>query len=73
MKQSQSQWILAKLNEGHAVTAIDALEGCGCFRLAARINDLRTAGHNIQTRTRQLPNGKSIASYHLTKKEPATC
>lgn len=43
MKQTQSQWILARLQQG-PVTAMDALDGCGCFRLAARIADLRQAG-----------------------------
>ena len=31
------------------VTAIDAIQQIGCLRLAARINDLRAMGHNIET------------------------
>ena len=30
------------------ITALDALNGEGCFRLAARINDLRRAGYWIE-------------------------
>lgn len=72
MKQSQTAWILEQLTRG-PVTAIDALNGCGCFRLAARINDLRQAGHHIETIDRHLPNGKVVAEYHLKQKEHATC
>lgn len=72
MKQSQTQWILDQLKRG-PLTAMDALNGCGCFRLAARIKDLREAGHHIQTENRTLDNGKSIAAYHLIERENATC
>lgn len=70
MKQTQSQWILAKLQQG-PVTAMDALDGCGCFRLAARIADLRQAGYYIETENRTLDNNKTIAVYHLKEKETA--
>jgi hypothetical protein len=70
MKQTQSQWILAKLKQG-PVTAMDALDGCGCFRLAARIADLRQAGHHIETENCTLANNKTIAVYHLKEKETA--
>lgn len=69
MKKSQAEWILDRLKEGRSVTAIDALNGCACFRLAARIKDLRQAGHHIETEHRTLPNGKVIAAYHLVEKE----
>lgn len=52
---------------------MDALDGCGCFRLAARIADLRQAGHHIETENRTLANNKTIAVYHLKEKETATC
>ncbi len=55
------------------MTAMDALDGCGCFRLAARIKDLRDAGHDIHTDTIELLNGKHVAQYHLQEKETATC
>jgi hypothetical protein len=71
-KQSQSEWILARLRQG-PVTAMDALDGCGCFRLAARIKDLRDAGYDIQTDTIELLNGKHVAQYQLKEKETATC
>jgi hypothetical protein len=64
---SQTTDILAMLQAG-PITALDALEKVGCFRLAARINDLRRDGHNITTNTITLGNGKSIAQYQLTFK-----
>lgn len=67
---TQTEWILDRLQQG-PVTAIDALDGCGCFRLAARINDLRQAGHEIETQTLELPNGKHVAQYFLKQREAA--
>lgn len=63
---SQSSQILDMLQRG-PVTAMDALNKAGCFRLAARINDLRRDGHNITTQMITL-NGKNIAQYNLTLK-----
>lgn len=67
---TQTEWILTKLKQG-PVTAIDALNGCGCFRLAARIKDLREAGHPIETQTLELPNGKHVAQYFLKERAAA--
>lgn len=44
---------------------MEALAGCGCFRLAARIKELRQQGNDIKTKTLILPNGKIVAQYHL--------
>jgi len=69
---SQSQWILKAL-EQRPLTAIEALEGCGCFRLAARIKELREQGHDIKTKALILPDGKIVAQYHLESKRPQNC
>ena len=61
---TQSQWILKALST-RPLTAIEALEGCGCFRLAARIAELRFHGHKINTNMITLPSGKSVAQYSL--------
>jgi hypothetical protein len=50
------------------ITALDALDGAGSFRLAARIADLRAAGHDIVTEMETLSNGKRIARYHLARR-----
>jgi hypothetical protein len=61
---SQTTEILDMLKRG-PVTAMDALQQVGCFRLAARIADLREQGHEIITDTITTPTGKHIASYKL--------
>ena len=63
-KQSQSQQILAHLKAGNEITPMDALDLCGCFRLSARIADLRHDGWNISTKI-ITKNGKNFASYRL--------
>jgi hypothetical protein len=66
MSRSQTQWILDALHKG-PLTTMEALHGCNCFRLAARINDLRNAGHDIETRNHTLPSGKTIGIYFLKR------
>lgn len=47
------------------ITPLEALEHYGCFRLAARIKELREDGHDIKTKTKILSNGKIVAQYTL--------
>lgn len=61
---SQSEAILEHLTVRGTISAIEALQLYGCFRLAARINDLRAAGHNITTIITNV-NGKKVAFYKL--------
>lgn len=67
---SQCSDILAHLKRG-PITAIEALNSYGCFRLAARIKDLRDQGYDIESRDLDLPNGKTVAEYRLKEKETA--
>tara|TARA_R110000868_G_scaffold402329_1_gene678570 strand:- start:4571 stop:4774 length:204 start_codon:yes stop_codon:yes gene_type:complete len=46
---SQQNEILSHLISGQSLTPFDALQQFGCFRLAARIRDLRDDGHDILT------------------------
>ena len=46
---NQSDKILDHLRGG-PITPLQALNLYGCFRLAARINELRKQGHNISTK-----------------------
>ena len=55
--------LLTERPEG--ITAIDALNECGSFRLAARISDLRAAGNDIRSEMVTTPSGKRIARYRL--------
>ena len=60
---SQEKQILAHLKR-KAITPIEALERYGCFRLAARIHDLRDKGHDIQVR--MVERGEKVfAQYSL--------
>jgi hypothetical protein len=52
--------------ESKPITAMDALSDYGCFRLAARINELRMSGYNIKTEIKN-QDGKRYAMYHLLK------
>lgn len=61
---SQTTVILDMLQRG-PVTALDALNKANCFRLAARIAELRQQGHEIVTETVATSSGKHIASYKL--------
>ena len=62
---SQNQQIANYLNKGKKLTTLQALEKFGCFRLAARIADLRNNGMNIATKTIKLENNKIVAQYSL--------
>jgi hypothetical protein len=61
---TQTEMIRAHLESGREITPIDALQQYGCFRLAARINDLRKTGLPIETITEQR-DGKAWAKYRL--------
>ena len=64
---SQKTKILAHLSAGHSITPIDALQMFGCFRLGARIYDLKNDGHDIHKTMVQRGN-KMFARYTLLKK-----
>jgi len=50
------------------ITPMEALDAYGCFRLAARIYELRKDGHQIVTvMTPAMSNRKRYATYHLLK------
>ena len=55
---------LLKRRSSRGITSWDALSEIGCMRLAARIYDLRCAGHDIQTRMEDTGSTK-IARYVL--------
>ena len=61
----QNARILAHLQSGRSLTALEALEWFKCFRLASRVCDLRKAGYDVQKRTIKTNSGKNIAQYYL--------
>ncbi len=62
---SQEQAILAWMKSGNSITPLDALHLFGCFRLAARIADLKAAGNVIETDLVATPSRKRVARYRL--------
>ena len=50
-KQTQKSVILAHLKRFGSIEPLTALREYGCYRLGARIADLRHDGHNIITET----------------------
>lgn len=61
--------ILAHLQSGLSITPLDALEMFGCFRLGARIYDLRKDGVEIAVERRKFVNRNghkgSVCLYRL--------
>jgi hypothetical protein len=64
-RPTQAGRILAHLRAGNRLTALDALESFGCFRLAARIHELRREGWQIEERTVETRGGKRVAEYSI--------
>ena len=62
---TQAQWILNTLRK-RPLTPLEALQGCGCLRLAARILDLKAQGHNI-IREMVTDGEKTFARYRLAR------
>ena len=62
---SQCSKILHDLIAGKRITPIDALEKYGCFRLSARIKDLRKDGWVIKTEIVRTRSRKRMAQYYM--------
>lgn len=70
-KQTDKQAVLAYLKKHRSITPLQALSDLGCYRLGARIYDLRHDGHLIDTQMVQGTdrNGEPMryAKYTLIK------
>lgn len=66
---SQKAGILEDLMAGRRVTALDALERHGCFRLSSVIHRLRKDGHDVKTELVQAQSGAVHAVYYMVKTE----
>jgi len=66
-KATQAERVLAYMREHpEGITAMEALGELGCFRLAARIYDLRAEGHQITEEAYSTSTSKRVARYRLT-------
>jgi len=67
---TQTETILAHLQAGGSITPIDALREFGCFRLAARIKEIRAAGFDVDMDL-ETDGEKRWARYSLKPAVPA--
>lgn len=66
-KRNTQNWdVLWFMNYNGAITPLSAMANLGVHRLAARINDLKRMGWNINTTIKRV-NRKSYASYSLSR------
>ena len=62
---SQKDRILSGMRRGKHYTPFTALKEIGCFRLAARIAELRSEGHSISVQRVDVGHNRLVASYSL--------
>ena len=58
--------LIRDLEKGKSITALEALNRYGCFRLASRIYDLKKQGWRIDKKA-IVKDGKTYASYFIPK------
>lgn len=66
MTAVQNAQILRDLKIGLTITPLEALDKYGCFRLSARIFELKAQGWPIDCERRQLENGKIVGHYTMS-------
>ena len=64
---TQTTQILLYLKEGNKITGMDALNLFGCWRLGARIWDIKQLGFNVNRELITTSTKKVIAEYSLGK------
>ena len=66
MKPQTERTLSVLRNRGaEGMTALDALEWVGTQRLAARVDELRREGHDIEREMVRTRNGAHVARYRL--------
>lgn len=64
-RTSQTSAILAELLEGATINPRQALRRHGCFRLAARIGEIRQMGYQVATEMTRARDGARFATYWI--------
>lgn len=64
---NQTTKILLYLKEGNKITGMDALNLFGCWRLGARIWDIKKMGFKIKSELITTNTNKVVAEYELIK------
>ena len=68
MTVTQKNEIKFHLKMGFRITAIDALDKFGCFRLAARIKEIKDEGMEVDKVMVETINGARVAQYYCPSK-----
>lgn len=63
----QNAAVLAYMREFGSITAKEAVAALSCYRLSARIYDLKRAGHNVVAERVDSGNGGQFARYWVAK------
>lgn len=67
---TQNEMILGHMLEGKSITALDALNLYGCFRLGARVWDLKKRGYPIKGQMVEVgENKKRVKVYWMDVSE----
>lgn len=67
MTEAQNQQVLSYLKTGKVITPIQALDMFGCFRLSARIYELKDKGWPIHCERIAVESGKIVGHYSMTQ------
>jgi hypothetical protein len=65
--KTQNELILSHLRRRKTISPVEAMISYGVMRLASRIHELRTAGHNIVTAMKRDEAGHAYARYILVR------
>lgn len=63
--KSQTDLILEWMLAGNSITPLEALEKFKCFRLGARIADIKARGYLVYSEFVTTPSEKKVKQYHL--------
>lgn len=69
--ETQKAKILAYMLEGNTITPLEALNRFKCFRLGARIADLKDDGYEIQSKFVSTPSEKKVKQYWINTTKTA--
>jgi len=65
MTETQNTAILNHLLTGCSLTSLEALKYFNCFRLSARVRELKDKGFSIKTEMIKTNSGKRISKYSM--------
>ena len=63
--RSQTDLILEWMLAGNSITPLEALDKFKCFRLGARIADIKARGYLVYSEFVTTPSEKKVKQYHL--------